>query len=74
MYLFSRPTGPADGETFVYLYTYAVNIDDGSSDQEYKKEIDRMQGGMRDSYDRQIRTLDRTLDVSMYIITVACLG
>lgn len=47
-----------------YSHTHAVNIDHESSDEEYKKEIDRMQGGMKDSYARQLQTLDRTLDVA----------
>lgn len=44
--------------------THAVAIDASkTSDQEYKKEIDRLQGGMKESYARQLKHLDRTLDV-----------
>jgi hypothetical protein len=39
-------------------------MDHESSDEEYKKEIDRIQGGMKTSYARQLQTLDRTLDVA----------
>jgi hypothetical protein len=47
-----------------YSDSHTVHIDHESSDEEYKKEIDRMQGGMKDSYARQLKTLDRTLDVA----------
>lgn len=47
-----------------YSDSHTVHIDRETSDEEYKKEIDRMQGGMKDSYARQLETLDRTLDVA----------
>jgi chromosome segregation ATPase len=45
-------------------YSHAINMDKDTSEGEYKKEIDRMQDGMKESYARQLETLDRTLDVA----------
>lgn len=47
-----------------YADSHTVHIDHESSDGEYKNEIDRVQGGMKESYARQLQTLDRTLDVA----------
>lgn len=46
-----------------YAQTVALDHKHGS-EEEYKNEIDRMQGGMKESYARQLKTLDRTLDVA----------
>lgn len=43
--------------------TSTVTIDSKATDEEYKKEIDRIQDGMKESYARQLKNLDRTLDV-----------
>lgn len=47
-----------------YSDSHSVHIDHETADDEYKKEIDRMQGGMKESYARQLETLDRTLEVA----------
>ena len=44
----------------------AVTIDARATDGDYKKEIDRIQAGTKESYARQLKTLDRTLDVRMF--------